>query len=85
MEKEIRDRQFANFPVLEEVISQGRIDNTEVLSLSLSGNMPENLDRLQQSFKSQCKRKLLKNRERLKNFQCSMYSLGGDLCTVILG
>jgi len=45
---------FVNFPVLEEVISQTRIDNTEVLSPSLRGNMPENLDSLQQSFKSYC-------------------------------
>jgi len=28
------------------------------------------------------KRKLLKNRERWKNFQCSAYSLGGDLCNL---
>ena len=40
--------------MLEEVISQSRIDNAEALSPSLCGNMCENLDRLQQSFKSSC-------------------------------
>jgi len=45
---------FANFPMLEEMISQSRIDNTEALSLSQRGNVCENLDRLQQSFKSYC-------------------------------
>ena len=45
---------FANFPMLEEVISQSRIDNTEGLLSSLRGNMCENLDRLQQSFESYC-------------------------------
>ena len=45
---------FANFPMLEEVISQSRTDNTEALSPSLRGNMVENLDRLQQSFKGYC-------------------------------
>jgi len=45
---------FANFPMLEEVIFQSRIDNTEALSPCLRGNMCENLDRLQQSFKSSC-------------------------------
>ena len=34
---------FANFPMLEEVISQSRIDNTEGLLSSLRGNMCENL------------------------------------------
>jgi len=38
---------FANFPMLEEAISQSRIDNTETLSPSLRGNICENLDRLQ--------------------------------------
>ena len=33
---------FANFPMLEEVISQSRIDNTEALSPSLRENMCEN-------------------------------------------
>ena len=45
---------FANLPMLEEVISQSRIDNTEALSPSLRGNMCESLDRLQQSFKRYC-------------------------------
>ena len=45
---------FANFPMLEEVITQNRINNIETLSPSLRGNMCENLDRLQQSFKSYC-------------------------------
>ena len=45
---------FANFPMLEEVISQSRIDNTEVLPSSLRENVCENLDRLQQSFESYC-------------------------------
>ena len=45
---------FANFPMLEEVISQSRIDNTEVLALFLRGNMGENLNKLQQSSKSYC-------------------------------
>jgi len=45
---------FDNFPVLEGVISQSRIDNTQVLSPFLCGNMCENYGRLQQSFKSYC-------------------------------
>ena len=45
---------FANFPTLEEVITQSRINNIETLSPSLRGNMCENLDRLHQSFKSYC-------------------------------
>ena len=45
---------FANFPMLEEVITQSRINNIETLSPSLRGNMCENIDRLQQSFKSYC-------------------------------
>ena len=36
--------------MFDEVISQIRIDNTKALS-PLRGNMCENLDRLQQSFK----------------------------------
>ena len=45
---------FANFPMLEEVITQSRINNIETLSPSLRGNMCKNLNRLQQSFKSYC-------------------------------
>ena len=40
--------------MLEEVITQSQINNIETLSPSLRGNMCENLDRLQQSFKSYC-------------------------------
>ena len=45
---------FANFPMLEEVISHSRIDNTETMAPFLRGNMCENLDTLQQSLKSYC-------------------------------
>ena len=54
MEKETRDKQIANFPMLDEVISQSRIDNAEALAPFLRGNMCKNLDRLQQSLKSYC-------------------------------
>ena len=40
--------------MLEEVITQSRINNIEILSPSLHGNMCENLYKLQQSFKSYC-------------------------------
>ena len=40
--------------MLEEVITQSRINNIETLSPYLRGNMCKNLDRLQQSFKSYC-------------------------------
>ena len=45
---------FANFPMLEEVISHSRVDNTEAVAPFLRGNMREKLDRLQQSLKSYC-------------------------------
>ena len=45
---------FANFPMLKEVISQSRFDNAEALPPFLRGNMCENLDRLQQSLKNYC-------------------------------
>jgi len=54
VERRLEGNNFANFPMLEEVISQNRIDNTEALSPSFRGNMCENLDRSQQSFKSYC-------------------------------
>jgi len=37
---------------------------------------------MQYSENFQGKRKLLKNRERLKFFQYSVYPLGGDLCNL---
>ena len=40
--------------MLNEVISESRIDNTKALTPSLRGNMCENLDRLQQSLKRYC-------------------------------
>ena len=45
---------FANFPMLDEVISQSRIGNIKALTPSLQGNIFKNLDRLQQSFKRYC-------------------------------
>jgi len=43
---------------------------------------PECKTYIQYTENFQGKRKLLKNRERLKNFQYSVYSLGGDLCNL---
>ena len=40
--------------MLDEVISQSRIDNTRILSCSLPGNMCENLNGLHQPFKRCC-------------------------------
>ena len=45
---------FANFPMLEEVISHSRIDNTETLAPFLRENMCKNLDTLQQSLRLEC-------------------------------
>ena len=45
---------FANFPMLKEVISHSRIDDTETLAPFMHGNMCENLDTLQQSLKTYC-------------------------------
>ena len=45
---------FADFPMLEDVITPSQINNIKTLSPSLRKNMFENLDRLQQSFKSYC-------------------------------
>ena len=42
---------FSIFPMLEEMISKSRIDNTEALASFLRRNMCEKLDRLHQSLK----------------------------------
>ena len=52
--RRLETNNFPNFPMLNEVISQSRIDNTKPLSSSLRENMCKNLNRLQQSFKRYC-------------------------------
>ena len=49
--KILETNNFANLPMLEEGIYQSRIDNTEALASFLRGNMSENLDILQQSYR----------------------------------
>ena len=49
--KILETNNFANLPMLEGGISQSRIDNTEALASFLRGNMSENLDILQQSYR----------------------------------
>jgi len=61
------------------VISQSRIDNIEAPSRSLRGNMCENLDRLQQFFKSYCSDDLNFELWMRNPFLADLYAVCDDL------